>query len=97
MDIELYIDSKYCGFCPVETIKSYTLEYFRRAKTAAESIDDDEVVIYAIFSYERKNQRFCSADFMTLALPYKRYIKLCSAISGNNRIFFTRKIKGDSK
>lgn len=97
MDIELYIDSKYCGFFPIETIKSYTLDYFHRAKSVSDNLSENEVVIYAIFSYEPKTNRFCSADFMTLALPYERYIKLCSKISGNNRIFFTRKNKGDTK
>ena len=71
MDIELYIDSSYCGFYPIE--------------------------IYAIFSYDPKDQRFCSANFMTLTADYDKYVQLCSKISKNNRIFFVRKNTGDKQ
>ena len=49
MDIELYIDSSYCGFYPIEIIKSYTIEYHLKARHMCENLSSDSVVIYAIF------------------------------------------------
>ncbi len=91
MDIELYIDSVYCGFYPIEVIKDYTIEYYLKARSLCADANTDDIVIYAIFSYEPKTQRFFSANFMTLTVPYDRYVQLCSKISKNNRIFFARK------
>lgn len=78
MDIELYIDSSYCGFYPIEIIKSYTIEYHLKARHMCENLSSDSVVIYAIFSYDPKDQRFCSANFMTLTADYDKYVQLCS-------------------
>lgn len=97
MDIELYIDSSYCGFYPIEIIKSYTIEYHLKARHMCKNLSSDSVVIYAIFSYDPKNQRFCSANFMTLTANYDKYVQLCSKISKNNRIFFVRKNTGDKQ
>lgn len=89
-DIELYIDSVYCGSWPLSKIEEYFCEYSRKADNMAEYIDWDEVVLYAVFSYDGEKQTFLSADFMLLRMDYSRYTELCSKISKDCRLFFKR-------
>ena len=87
MDIDLYINSVYHGFHPIEIIENYRFEYFLKAVKKAYTIDWDEVVLYAIYSYDAETQGFISADFMCLRMTYERYVQLCSGISKNCRLF----------
>ena len=87
MDIDLYIDSVYCGFHPIETIDELRREYYEKAVKKAAIIDWDEVILYAIYSYDDKTQGFISADFMCLRMNSMRYYELCSKISKNCRLF----------
>ncbi|MBQ1519789.1 MAG: hypothetical protein IIZ53_08075 [Ruminococcus sp.] len=87
MDIDLYINSVYHGFHPIETIESIRKEYYEKAIRKAEIIDWDEVVLYAIYSYDETTQGFISADFMCLRMNFSRYMQLCSKISRTCRLF----------
>ena len=51
MDIDLYIDSVYHGFHPIETIEELRCEYYNKTAEKARMIDWDEVILYAIYSY----------------------------------------------
>ena len=87
MDIDLYIDSVYYGFQTLETIESMREQYYNKALEMAEIVDWDEVVLYAIYSYNSDTQGFISADFMCLRMNFIRYTELCSKISRNCRLF----------
>lgn len=87
MDIDLYINSVYHGFHPIETIESIRKEYYEKAIRKTEIIDWDEVVLYAIYSYDETTQGFISADFMCLRMNFSRYMQLCSKISRTCRLF----------
>ena len=87
MDIDLYIDSVYFGFFPIETIEEYRLEYYEKAAEKAKLLDWDEVVLYAIYSYDEATQGFISAEFTCLRMNFTRYAELCSKISKNCRLF----------
>lgn len=90
MDIDLYYNSVYSGFYPLDYIIRIYNEYYAEAVDLAQKIDWDEVVLYAIFSYDESTQGFVSADFMLLRMTYKRYTELCLKISKNCRLFFIR-------
>ena len=87
MDIDLYINSVYYGFHPIETIEEFRREYYDKAAEKALMIDWDEVILYAIYSYDEKTQGFISAEFMCLRMNMMRYSMLCSKISKNCRLF----------
>lgn len=89
-DIDLYINSTYCGSWPLAKIEEYFSEYSRKADDMAEYIDWDEIVLYAVFSYDGEKQTFISADFMLLRMDYSRYVALNDTISKNCRMFFKK-------
>ncbi len=90
MDIDLYIETVYHGFFPLEDILERYNEYYYQALETAKLLDWDEVVLYAIFAYNVETQGFVAADFMCLRMTYKRYVMLCSKISKNCRVFCLR-------
>ncbi|MCR5111810.1 MAG: hypothetical protein K6B38_13060 [Ruminococcus sp.] len=87
MDIDIYIDSVYYGFHPIETVEDYFKEYRRIAAEKVRKIDWDEVILYAIYSYDETTQGFISAEFMCLRMNFSRYTELCSKISKTCRLF----------
>ncbi|MBQ8296185.1 MAG: hypothetical protein IJX77_00200 [Ruminococcus sp.] len=89
-DIDLYINSSFCGFWPLDKIEEYFLEYSQKAEALSEYIDWDEIILYAVLCYDGDKQTFLSADFMLIRMDYSRYIELNSKISGNCRMFFKR-------
>lgn len=90
-EIDLYINSVYMGFRRLRKIEDYLREYAKKADILAESADWDEIVLYAILLYEPDTGRLLSADFMTLKMTYKRYIRLFSAMTENCKMLFTKK------
>ncbi|MCQ2469729.1 MAG: hypothetical protein MJ100_07970 [Ruminococcus sp.] len=90
MDIDLYIETVYHGFYPLYEIYERFIDYYWQAVETAKLLDWDEVVLYAIFAYNRETQGFVAADFMCLRMPYSRYVALCSKISKNCRVFCLR-------
>ncbi|HOO05028.1 MAG TPA: hypothetical protein PLH83_00785 [Ruminococcus sp.] len=89
-DIDLYIDSKYAGFFPLEEIEERFEEYEAEAYELSRIIDWDEIILYAIFSYDEDTQATLSADLMMLRMPYEVYQDLCMKLSKNCRLFFLR-------
>lgn len=89
-DIDLYINTKYCGFYTLPTIEYYFDEYAAKATEMARLADWDEIVLYAIFAYDHYTDGILSADFMLLRMPRKRYLELCKVISDDCRMFFKR-------
>ena len=92
-DIELYIDSKYAGFHRIEKIDSMYREYEQAAEEIVPTLDDDEIVLYGIFRFAPDSERFISADFMTLRMPYTTYLETYSKMIPGCRMFFKRKRK----
>lgn len=89
-DIDLYINSKFCGFWPLDKIEEYFQEYSQKAAELAEYIDWDEIILYAVLSYDEEKQTFISADFMLLRMDYSKYAALNDKVSKNCRMFFKR-------
>lgn len=87
-DIDLYIDSVYCGFWELSKIEEYFDEYYSKAHDYARQIDWDEIILYAVLCFDGEKQTFISADFMLLRMEYERYIELCDKLSKNCRLFF---------
>ena len=87
MDIDLYINSVYFGFFPLDKIMEYRDEYYEKAREEARKLDWDEVILYAIYAYDSSTQGFVSADFMCIRMTFSRYVLLCSRISKNCRVF----------
>ena len=71
-DIDLYINSAYCGFWPLSKIEEYFEEYYSEAAARAEYIDWDEIILYAVLCYDEEKQTLISADFMMLRMDYSR-------------------------
>lgn len=89
-DVDLYINSVYCGFWSLSKIEEYFDEYSQKAKELAEFIDWDEVILFAVYNYDGEKQTFISADFMLLRMNYDRYVALCKKLSKDCRLFFIR-------
>ncbi|MBQ8961048.1 MAG: hypothetical protein IJ071_07510 [Ruminococcus sp.] len=89
-DIDLYINSQYSGFFPLSEIEERFEEYEAEAYELARIIDWDEVILYAIFSYDEESQAILSADLMLLRMPYEVYRELYLKLSKNCRLFFLR-------
>lgn len=90
-DIDLYINTEYCGFHTLATIEEYFDEYSMKAAEMARLTDWDEIVLYAIFAYDQFTGGILSADFMLLRMPYKKYVKLCRVVSDDCRMFFKKR------
>ena len=90
MDIDLYINEIYCGFFPLHIIEKNFTNYRMKASEMAKAIDWDEVILYAIFAYNEKSSALISVDLMTMRMTYSRYVRLCSKISKNCRMFFIK-------
>ncbi len=93
-DINLYINSAFSGFWPLDTIEEYFDEYYNSARLLAEDIDWDEVILYAILCYddEGDSSALISADFMLLRMDYDKYVQLCKKIHNNCRLFIYRNL-----
>ncbi len=89
-DIDLYMDTKYCGFYPLETIEEYLDEYSRKAAEMARLADWDEIILYAILAYDHDTGGILSADFMLLRMPFERYAELGRVVSDDCRMFYKR-------
>lgn len=89
-DIDLYLNSVYCGFQCLDKIQELFEEYRNEAIEMAEIIDWDEIVLFAIFGYDNETEAFISADFMKIRMNYDRYVRLVDKLSDNCRFFFVR-------
>ncbi len=89
MDIDLYIDFVYHGFYRLEDIEERFEEYRLIAEEAAKDISDDEVVLYAVYAFDDKTQRFLYANFMIKKLKLEHYARVCRSLSPFCRLFCT--------
>ncbi len=96
-DVDMYIDSKYMGFQTLPTIDRFYREYERRACEIVPELDDGEIVLFAILLFEEDSERFISADFMTLRMPYETYLETYSKLSKGCRMCFRRKPREQKK
>lgn len=90
VDIELYLNTVYNGFWKLDAIENFFEEYHQAALELAQIIDWDEVVLFAIFSYDGETEEFISADFMKIRMNYDRYIDLMSKISPYCKLYIVR-------
>ena len=91
MDIDLYIDSVYFGFFPIEEIEERFEEYRESAEEYLDELNDDEVIVYAIFKYEKDSEKILYANLMTVRLTYDEYAEICRSDNEYRRYFFVRK------
>lgn len=89
-DIDLYLNCAFCGCWPLDKIEEYFSEYREKAAELADDIDWDEIILYAIYSYDGEKGTFLSADFMLLRMDNLRYTQLCDRISPDCRLFVMR-------
>ncbi|OPZ20552.1 MAG: hypothetical protein BWZ04_01723 [Firmicutes bacterium ADurb.BinA205] len=87
MDIDVYIDSEFEGFRTLSYVEKLRRKYYGMAAEMAHEIEWDEVILYAIYSYNEKDQAFISADFMCLRMSFAQYKSLCEKISRTCRLF----------
>ena len=94
MDIDLYIDRVYHGFYPITAIEERFEEYRCLAEELSADIDDEDVIVYAIFSYDTESERILSLELMTERVAYDDYVRSYQSFSGYCRAFFVRKSFG---
>lgn len=87
-DIYLYVDSFRVGFHKLDTIEEYFEEYRLNAEKLADKISNGNVILYAILQYDK--QKFFSADFMLLEMPYHLYLETVHKLLRETRVFFVR-------
>lgn len=89
-DVSLYEMSDFMGYAEPEDIESYFDQYRLAAEKLAGTENWDTAIVYAILEYDVSSEALCSANFMNMAIPYRKYAELVSKLSGNCRLFFLR-------
>lgn len=89
-EINLYEDSHYIGFYPVDYVDIFFEQYEEYAYDLAERLSRDSVVLFAVYEYYPENQAVYSADFMMYTMPYELYAEFASAMMTTSRLFFMR-------
>ncbi|EWM53384.1 hypothetical protein [Ruminococcus flavefaciens] len=87
MDIDLYIDFIYHGFYRLDDIEERFDEYEAMAEDAAKDLNDDEVILFAIYAFDEDTQRFIYANFMLKRLKLDHYARVCERLSKFCRLF----------
>ena len=87
MDIDLYIDFIYHGFYRLDDIEERFDEYEAMAEDAAKDLNDDEVILFAIYAFDEDTQRFIYANFMLKRLKLEHYARVCERLSKFCRLF----------
>ena len=88
--IRIYCDEGYYGDFPLSKVQELMKVYHGKALKYLEKIDWDEVILYAVFRYDRKyrSQTFVEAHFMLERMTYTKYKELWSGLSKDYRLFF---------
>lgn len=94
MDIDLFIDSVYCGFHPVSVIEDYFADYQQEAAEYLDEIGDNEVIVYALYTYSSDSEKIISANFSCYRMDYNDYVDSCQSLSEYCRLFCLRRTKG---
>jgi len=71
----------------IDTVDEQLIAFRHRADTLRSYIDWDEIILYAIYSYDDDNA-LVSADFMLVRMTYEKYVRFISTINQNCRPFF---------
>ncbi|WP_028516725.1 hypothetical protein [Ruminococcus flavefaciens] len=87
MDIDLYIDFVYHGFYRLDDIEERFDEYRLMAEEQAASLEDDEVILFAIYGFEEETERFIYANFMLRRIKLDHYARVCERLSERCRLF----------
>jgi hypothetical protein len=87
MDIDLYIDFVYHGFYRLDDIEERFDEYRLMAEEQADSLKDDEVILFAIYGFEEETERFIYANFILRRIKLDHYARVCERLSKRCRLF----------
>ncbi len=87
MDIDLYIDFVYHGFYRLDDIEERFDEYRSMAIERSSDLEDDEVILFAIYGFEEETERFIYANFMLRRLKRDQYARVCERLSKLCRLF----------
>ena len=90
MDIDVYVDFVYHGFFPLDNVEERFSEQQKAAKTVAEELGENEVLIYAIYTYDQESERIISVNFVTLLMSYEEYRDYCQSGDAYRRFFFVK-------
>ena len=90
MDIDVYVDFVYHGFFPLDNVEERFNEQLKAAEAVAEELNEDEVLIYAIYTYDQDSERIIAANFVTLLMSRVEYIDYCQSGDGYRRFFFLK-------
>lgn len=91
-DIQMYINSVFCGFWELDVIEEFFDDFHKNALQLSKIIDWDEIILFAIYNYDSEKQALISADFMNIRMNYDRYVMLANALSNDCRLFFVSNI-----
>ena len=94
MDIDLYIDSSYCGFYPASVIEDFFEDYKQEAAGLLDEIEDDEVILYAVYTYSSDSEKIISANFVCYRMNYLDLVDSCQSLSDYYRLFYLKRTKG---
>ncbi|MDE6775169.1 MAG: hypothetical protein K2J37_02530 [Ruminococcus sp.] len=89
-DIDIYINSRQCGFFSIHKAEEYLMEYEKDALETAKKVPWNCVVLYAVFEYSSNSESILSADFMMLEMPFEEYVSLTERLCESSRFFFIR-------
>lgn len=89
-DVELYSSARFIGYVHINIVEKLLEEFKKSAKTAAERISWDRVMLYAIFDYDPKSLAILSVDFMNIVLKYEDYAEFVDKMTNSKRFFFVR-------
>lgn len=89
-DIDIYINSRHCGFFDISGVEEYLTEYEKNAFEMAKKVSWNYIVLYAFFEYDNNSEAILSADFMLLEMPFEEYASLAERLCESSRFFFIR-------
>jgi len=95
MDIDVYVDFVYHGFFTLDNVEERFSEQQKAAEAIADELAEDEVLIYAIYTYDDESERVLSVNFVSLLMSYDEYISYYRSDPSYRRFFFVKGNKHD--
>jgi hypothetical protein len=93
MDIDLYVDSIYNGFFPMDVIEEFFEEHKQEAEEMLTDANDGEIIVYAVIKYEQDSEKIIYVNLMTEKMSYQKYVEICESDDEYRRYFFVKKDK----
>ena len=90
MDIDVYIDFVYHGFYSLDAVEERFQEQYDAALDASGLLDDDEVLIYAVYTYDAASGRVISANFTSMVMKYDEFVDYYWSDEAYRRFFFMK-------